>query len=337
MRKKVQIVIILLSVISLFSTVSGATTWSQGISSYGTIEYSSGALQVHNWLLAWGGVSWSYLQSCLSKINYTFVVLDSPKDWSVGGGGPTSTTTAALCNNITSTFLSTRIFPFCDIYTAYNAGYIDTNPSDPTYIGAYIVNQYNNYRTAYGYTGMMWDDWYVLSWDQCATLAAWVKQRMPSGDVLIVPGDYIGDPSNPMIGANNDDTGIWYCLHGYGMPAWQYMSWTGATRFADEVSYIGSKGLIAIPFQSDDRTGDTLAWCTYVLAQYLCGLNSNNGVFSWDDIWTASKGYYPVMNTNVGAPLETYRLVGDIAYRNFTRVNVQVNLDTYIGTITSIS
>lgn len=343
-RRKVQIVVILLSIISLLSTVLGATAGSQGISesasasarAYATIEYTSDA-RVRNWLLAWGGVSWSYLQSCLSKTNYTFVVLDSPQDWSVGGGGSSSTTTTTLCNEITSSFPSTRIFPFCDIATAYDAGYTDTNPNDSTYIGSYVVNQYNNYRSAYGYKGMIWDDWYVLSSDQCATLAAWVKQRMPSGDILIVPGDYIGDPSNPMIGANNNDTGIWYAIHGYGTPNYKFNSFTGPTRWADCVSYISSKGLTVTPFQSDDRLPDTLANCVYTLAVYLCGLQNNNGIFSWDDIWTASQGYYPVMNTNVGAPLGSYRLVGDIAYRNFTNVNVQVNLDTYVGTITSVS
>jgi hypothetical protein len=302
--------------------------------SFSQLSTASGV--VKKFLFAWGSTGdLAGLESALEKTNYTFVVTEAPIGWVTPSGQESGSNAMpqSFCNALVTAFPRTRVFPIDDFVGRIEGGDNDMNPSDTNYLGAIWISQYLQYRSSFGYTGMVWDDCYPFTYNgiyysgsEIATLIQYVSSRLPSGDILVVPGDQIGQYGY----FGNYSGNVWYFMHSYGS-GWDAEVAGSNPQTPSSLAAYESEGYVFCAGCDTGETGyapaDTQADCQYALALFMMSENNGNGIFSWS-YWDGSPsyGYYPVMNTNFGTPLGSYYQVGNWLCRNFTNCNVQVNI-----------
>jgi hypothetical protein len=205
----------------------------------------------------------------------------------------------------------------------------------------WMVSQWNTYGAPYGYDGIFIDDCAPgtggvsgVSNTQALldTLLQTLKSRLPN---MLICVNGIGDVNNgvPVVDTYNYvDIG---CFEAF---AYAQVWGRSSQNDINSLAYWTGRGVNIATFHSCDPAvngvADTQANCQYALACYLLGIQGNNGYFSWSDVRTGTaQGYYPIMDINPGTPLGPYVQVGNILYRNFTKVNVTVDLTVMTGKI----
>jgi hypothetical protein len=211
----------------------------------------------------------------------------------------------------------------------------------------WMVSQWNTYGAPYGYDGIFLDDSSPnhgisgVSNTQALldTLLQTLKSRLPN---MLICANGVGDVNN---GVPLADT---YNYVNIGtLEEFAYaQGWGRSTQFdINSLAYWTGRGVTIAtihsgPYYNDARgssaPADTQANCQFALASYLLGVQGNRGYFGWNEVWSSSQGYYPIMDIDPGTPLGAYVQVGNILYRNFTKVNVTVDLTAMTGKIEAL-
>jgi hypothetical protein len=292
---------------------------SQSINSYGTIAVANGTAgtAVRLFQLVWGNPppASGYAAAC-SHFNIV----------SLGGfdGDPQSAAPAMKAQ-----------YPNCKILV-----YVDLSQISSL---SWIMSQWNTICVPNDIDGFFIDNCkagyagYIQS-----TLDTLLQNMKAQAPKMIICANGFGDVNNGLPGAdtyNYVDIGM--------LEEFAYaQNWGRSTQHdVDSLAYWTSHGVNISTFHSgpyyNDARGssapaDTAANCEFALACYLCGVQNNNGYFSWNEVWSSSQGYYPIMSMDPGTPLGPYTQSGNILTRHFTKCNVTVDLSTMTGSIVTI-
>lgn len=315
MKKKPIIAVASLLIIFFLVPVLSAAQSSQSIASHGTIEASS----VRRFQLLFGQFTMTQEYSACAHFDICSVGY-----W----GDPDSD-----YNYIPS---YKHDYPNCKIL-----GYVDLSWVSSA---DWMVSQWNTYGAPYGYDGIFLDDCSPnhgisgVSNTQALldTLLQTLKSRLPN---MIICANGFGDVNNGVPAADTYNYVNIGCLEEFAYA----QGWGRSSQHdIDSLAYWTGRGVAIAtihsgPYYNDARgssaPADTQANCQFALACYLCGVQGNKGYFSWNEVWSSSQGYYSIMDIDSGTPLGPYVQVGNILYRNFTKVNVTVDLTAMTGKI----
>jgi hypothetical protein len=71
--------------------------------------------------------------------------------------------------------------------------------------------------------------------------------------------------------------------------------------------------------------------CSHAFCSHLLGNHGHNPCFCWIEGWQTSHGYYPEMDTALGAPFGPYQIQNGLYVRDFTNLRVVVNMTARTG------
>jgi hypothetical protein len=311
-----MLVLFVLLAVSGIGVTQGILSASQLINSYGTIavDKSTTGTAVRPYQVMWGGFTMA--QETLACANFDALTVGY---WGDPGADYQYIPQYKL------DYPNIKIFGYIDLSLITSA--------------SWMVNQWNTYGAPYDYDGIFIDNCKAgyAGYTQASldSLLETLRTDLPN---MMICANGVGDVNN---GVPVADT---YNYVNIGMlEEFAYaQNWGRSTQHdIDSLAYWTSRGVTIGTFHSGPYTGDsrtnvadTLADCTYALASYLCGVQNNNGYFSWTEVWKApSYGYYPIMNFDPGTPLGPYTQSGSILTRQFTKCNVTVDLSAMTGTI----
>lgn len=332
MKKRTLIASVLILVTFLLVPVICASQNSQSISSFGTITSSpTGSTKIKKMLLAWGAQNATSLVQFMqrSSTGWDLIFMDGPPDLA-----------PSLVAAVKAAYPSIKLLTSVSVVSIANAGYDDYNTADSTYWGYQILNPYDQYKYV-GYDGVFLDDMYAPStlpngtagptYNDLSVLASWLRARLPTE--IMVTADW-----------SITDSTFWLFIHSFDNPNYPFQE-ANITQI-EQATAQGRIVVVGPATEYGDGYTDTLQECTYVLAHFLLGLNGNNGYFSWSANYptdtntppnSPSRGWYSIMDTDPGTPLNAYQTSGSWIYRNFTKCNVQANPTTRTGIITMLS
>jgi hypothetical protein len=218
----------------------------------------------------------------------------------------------------------------------------DFNMASPTYWGYYAIGKFQQFQSATGnaFDGLFLDNTYGNSG------ADYVNQGSGSGPGPYaqiqdyhnlgawLTGKYDGTRKVPLVLENGGDPGLadhadlWMAE---GFPA------GGDKHVIDYLYSVTSQGKGAVTLSRGSGAPDTEAGCTFYLACFLCGATPPGlAYFEYGDIWTGSRGWWPIMDRDYGTPIGPYTLSGSVLTRTYTKCSVSANLSTKVGQITMV-
>lgn len=208
------------------------------------------------------------------------------------------------------------------------------NISNPGY-RQHLVDYCTNFLTTRNFDGVFCDDPWLGVWKD------WFTWKYPANTIPNTP-NWANDMKSlltllkqqigsKLLTVNYDASelpysdGIWmenFVAYGIDTPTWDGYT---PIRWVDTLYQNSASGKIVVAFCHYPRNMDYNDF-RFAFGCYLLGINGPNTYFNWIDIWSPSHGYYPEMDTNLGAPLGAYQVQNGLYIRNFTNLQVIVNM-----------
>jgi hypothetical protein len=200
---------------------------------------------------------------------------------------------------------------------------------DPANVGwrAYFASVVQQKIAAGGFDGVFVDDVWQTLWKDEFTVPATMIPAYPNW-MQAVSGflSYLKSQlPNKIVIANSPDNDLYYTVCDGKMAESFLDIWPGTMSTIDAEKTISgsSKYYLTLGY----GTADNLSNMTYYYSGYLLGLNGPHAYFAWNDIYSSSQGYYPVMTSSkvIGSPLATYYAYQSIFARDYTNGLVLFN------------
>jgi hypothetical protein len=197
---------------------------------------------------------------------------------------------------------------------------------NPNYDGVFVDDVYNSLSSAdFSSTipSAVLSNWKT----NCMGMLTYIKPKIPTGKLLFIN-------TNEML---TDDYLNLPAVDGSMIEGYVHADWTPATTYGDEMTWINilarksatNKMVWAASGTTYDAT-QMAKMVKYSYASFLLGMNGSRTYWSFNTWWSGdgSKGYYSLMDTNIGQPAGAYYSSQNVYMRDFTGGKVLFNPST---------